>query len=132
VIENQRVVDHPLIGRQPPAKPVSRRISDEAMRVQGAAIRHAGELLREIEPGKTGPKITGRRRPAIGRSAAAEEAGLSERQRKTAIAIAGIAAAEFDRLIEATPPPTIEAADREAVIRLRVVSRYRSVLPDIS
>jgi hypothetical protein len=40
------------------------------------------------------------------RTKASDEAGLSERQRKTAIAIAGIAAAEFDRLIEATPTTT--------------------------
>jgi hypothetical protein len=64
---------------------------------------HAGELLREIEQG-TG-KWQGKRAGTgpLDRKSAANDAGLSERQRKTAIAIAGIAAAE--------PPDRSDAHD---------------------
>ena len=42
--------------------------------------------------------------PRLTRKAAAEAASLSERQRKTAIAIAGIGADEFESAIEADVP----------------------------
>jgi len=120
-----------------------------AMKIQGRAIRRAGELLSEIEP-KPGtrtdvqPKVVAGHRlpvpeldemragfvaspaptsatgrsgaaipPVVTRKSAAEEAGLSERQAKTALRIAAIPAAEFEEAIEAPKPPTItELAER--------------------
>ena len=89
----------------------------EAMRVQAVAVRRAGELLREVELG-TGSHWESKRAGTgpLTRKSAADEAGLSGRQRKAAIAIAGMEAREFDRLIEAVPPPSVDALT--ALVRL--------------
>ena len=80
---------------------------DHAQKIHGRAIRRAGELLREIHPQRGGDrKSTGRERP-IDRSAAADEAGLSERQRKTALRVAAIPADDFEAAIESIPVPTV-------------------------
>lgn len=83
-------------------------LKNDALRIQRRAEYRMGELLREIEPGKTGPKpelhdgcVT-----QLSRRKAAEDAGLSERQRNDAIAIAGIPEREFDDLIETGEVPT--------------------------
>lgn len=87
-----------------------------AMRIHGRAVRRAGELLREIEPARGahwGSKRDGTD-PSISRTAAAREAGLSERQRKTAIAVAGIDADTFEAAIESDAPPTVTELRRMA------------------
>jgi len=67
-------------------------------------------LLREIDRSEKGGRPPINRDgtdPVLTRTAAATSAGLSERQRKTAIAIAGIGADEFEAAIEAETPPTV-------------------------
>jgi hypothetical protein len=56
-----------------------------ADRIQARAIRRCGELLKQIEPAKPGPKpkLQEGAHQQLGRSSVAEEAGLSEHQRKT-------------------------------------------------
>jgi hypothetical protein len=49
----------------------------------------------KIEPAKTGPKLRDGTVPQLGRTSAAEKAGLSERRRKTALRVANIPSAEF-------------------------------------
>jgi hypothetical protein len=87
-----------------------------AMRIHGRAVRRAGELLREIPPAPG--ERTDRPRygtvPRFTRTQAAADAGLSERRRKTAIAIAGIGADEFESAIEADVPPTVTALKQMA------------------
>lgn len=80
-----------------------------AMRIQSRAIQRAGELLEQIEPGKTGPK------PELGtgahtqptRAAAAAEAGLSKHQAVQAVRVARVPKDEFDELVESDNPPTV-------------------------
>jgi len=67
---------------------------------------HCGELLAQVAPQGGGDyRSSGRQRPK-GRGAAATAAGLSERQRKTALRVHSIPRAEFNELIEAEPPAT--------------------------
>lgn len=79
-----------------------------ATRIRDRAIRRAGELLKQIEPAKnqydasarvgTGPSS---------RSDAGASAGMSDRQIKTAIRVANVPAAEFERQVESNKPPTV-------------------------
>ena len=84
-----------------------------ADRIQARAIRRCGELLAEFKAARgrrtdlqlrdgNGPKL-------LTRSQAATQAGLSERQRKTALRIAAIPTAEFERAVESSNPPTVTA-----------------------
>lgn len=82
-----------------------------ATRIRDRAVRRAGELLKQISPGKTGPKSkdSADSGPDRSRKNAAEAAGLSRRQAVTAIRVASIPASEFERQVESDKPPTITA-----------------------
>ncbi len=77
-----------------------------AERIQTRAIRRYGELLKQIEPDKGGRPLKTYDATDIGlsRSQAARDAGISERQKVTALRIANIPAPEFDALIESDAP----------------------------
>jgi hypothetical protein len=94
-----------------------------AKRIHARAIRRCGELLKEIktergrrtdlEPQEGGP-------PKSTRTEFATDAGLSEHQRKTALRIANVSAAEFEEAVERErPPPVTALADRGRVGRPR-------------
>jgi hypothetical protein len=86
-----------------------RSLCQLALRIQNRAIRRAGELLKQIEPSKGGrPSVKTREgtHPSS-RTAAAEQAGLSTCQRKTALRIASVPASEFEAAIESEKPPTV-------------------------
>lgn len=92
----------------------ARQAKDDSMRkmaerIQARAIGRAGEILAQIEPANganqnigaaIGPKV-------LTRTQAAEDAGLSDRQRKTALRVASIDKDEFERVIESDNPPTV-------------------------
>lgn len=80
-----------------------------AERIKARAIRRAGELLKQIMPSKGGrPSETrGVASLSLSRKQAAEDAGLSEDQRKNALRVASIDGAEFDALVESDNPPTL-------------------------
>lgn len=82
-----------------------------ATRIQARAIRRCGELLKEIEKQHganqnigdgDGPKVYTRKE-------AAEDAGLSERQQKTAVRVANIPEEDFEAKVESDSPPTVTA-----------------------
>jgi hypothetical protein len=86
-----------------------------ATRIQARAMQRVGELLKEIKPAQ------GRRtdlQPHAGaniksRSEAAREAGLSDRQKNTALRVASIPPDEFEAAVESDKPPTVtELAER--------------------
>ena len=87
-----------------------------AVRIQARAIRRCGELVEQIEPSKGGqPTHDG---AGISRTKAAEQAGLSERQKVTALRVASIPSEAFDQQIESNNPPTITAlADQGRQVR---------------
>lgn len=78
------------------------------VRIKARAIRQCGELLKQIPPGKTGPEVTGQHRPTT-RTEAATDAGLSDRQRKTALRVANVPEDQFDEQVESNNPPTVTA-----------------------
>jgi hypothetical protein len=84
-----------------------------ATRIQARAIRRCGELLKEIESASLAQLKQNRRDgdgPSVEtRKQAAEEAGLSERQQKTAVRVANIPEEEFEAQVESDPPPTVTA-----------------------
>jgi hypothetical protein len=79
-----------------------------AVRIQARAERRCGELLKLIpradEATRYG-KVAAV--PPVTRTQAATDAGLSERQRKTALRIANVPAATFDAHVESARPPSI-------------------------
>jgi hypothetical protein len=92
----------------------ARQANDDAMhkmadRIQARAIRQCGKLLKEIESA-TGAHLPNVKREGalpVGRAQAAEDAGLSEHQRKQALRVANVPEAEFEAAIESDSPPTV-------------------------
>lgn len=78
-----------------------------AVRIRARAIRRAGELLSEVEPARGGDRKSTDRLRAIDRSTAATQAGLSVRQRKTALSVAAVPEASFERQVESDNPPSV-------------------------
>lgn len=80
-----------------------------AQRIQGRAVRRAGELLKQVKPARgANQNIQDGAVPKVmTRELAALEAGMSERQRKTALRVAAVPADEFEAAIESPNPPTI-------------------------
>ncbi|HWG75364.1 MAG TPA: hypothetical protein VN660_01050 [Steroidobacteraceae bacterium] len=91
-----------------------------ALRIQQRATRRMGELLKLIEPGngaRDGKRQDGAV-PPLTRTQAADDAGLSERQRKTALRLANVPEPEFVAAIHSERPPTItELAMRGTAVR---------------
>ncbi len=78
------------------------KIITVADRIQARAIRRCGELLKQVEAGKNRfdeYRHDGSDTP-INRTAAATQAGLSERQKVTALRVASIPQPEFEREVE--------------------------------
>jgi hypothetical protein len=85
-----------------------------ADRIQARAIKRCGQLLRQIERPATGgrPAKNHDGTVTVSRSQAAADAGLSERQKVTALRVANVPPDEFERLVEAETPATVsELAD---------------------
>jgi hypothetical protein len=79
-----------------------------ADRIQARAIRRCGDLLKAIKPARgANQNIQDGAVPKVTRENAAEDAGLSERQRKTALRVANVPEAEFEQAIESDNPPTV-------------------------
>lgn len=80
-----------------------------ADRIQARAIRRCGELLKQVEA-RQGANQNIRDcsdMKVLTRTDAATQAGLSERQKVTALRVASIPQPEFEREVESDQPPTI-------------------------
>lgn len=82
-----------------------------AVRIRARAIRRAGELLKQIEPGKTGPKpeLSVDAHTQLNRQDAAEDAGMSKHQMVQAIRVANVPEPDFTAMVEADKPATVTA-----------------------
>lgn len=81
-----------------------------ADRIKARAIRRCGELLKQIPPDKGGRPPAETQEgdlPSFTRTEAADAAGLSEHQRKTALRVASVPEADFERQVESDTPPTV-------------------------
>ena len=101
--------------RLPARQAEDRTLYETVVRIQARAIRRCRELLRSILA-QIGGARAGAGRPALtdgaateatvhqgtadSRSQAARDAGLSDRQRKTALRVANIPATTFDTAVE--------------------------------
>jgi hypothetical protein len=90
-----------------------------ADRIQARALRRADELLQKIPEARGGDQSKNAGTVIFGRTKAAQDAGLSERQRVTAHRIGNIPEPEFENAIESDDPPTVTAlAERGKQTRL--------------
>lgn len=83
-----------------------------ATRVRARAIRRCGELLKEIEPAqgaRTDIQPSNGNGTKLTRNQAAKDAGLSKRQKDTALQVASIPPEEFEAVVESENPPTTTA-----------------------
>jgi hypothetical protein len=76
-----------------------------ADRIQARAVRRCGELLKEYDGRGAHRKTDGA--DSSSQRSAAREAGMSERQQVTAVRVANVAEADFERQIESDDPPTV-------------------------
>lgn len=88
-----------------------------AQRIRARAIRRAGELLKQLDPGKTGPKteLEAAGGLQLTRTNAAREAGMSDRQQKQAVRLANIPEQDFVAQVEGSNPPTISKLAEQGV-----------------
>jgi len=94
-----------------------RTLHNLALRIQLRAERRCGELLKQIEPANGARTDLGR---ATTRGSIAEDAGLSEHQRKTALRVASVPDAEFNSAVESDSPPTVtQLANQGKLTRVR-------------
>jgi len=82
-----------------------------ARRIQARAIRREGELIEVVQPSKGGRPGTsdGGGTGLLTRKKFAADAGLSDRQRITALRVAAVPRDEFDAAVESDNPPTVTA-----------------------
>ena len=77
---------------------------DMALRIQARASRRAGELLKQFDARGDHRKTDGAGLSSQREIAA--DAGMSERQQKTAVRIANVPQDTFERMVEGPAPPT--------------------------
>lgn len=82
----------------------------QAVRIRDRAIRRCGELLKQFD-GRGEHWETKREgdRPSTSQTEAAQQAGLTPYQAKTAVRVANIPTTMFERMVESEAPPTITA-----------------------
>jgi hypothetical protein len=81
-----------------------------AIRIQARATRRCGELLAQVPTARgarTDIQRKGGTSPTLTRASVANEAGLSDDQRKTALRMAAVPAADFEEQVESEEPPTV-------------------------
>jgi hypothetical protein len=84
-----------------------------AKRIQGRAVRRAGELLKEYD-GRQGQNLPSAKNEGAltfspTQREAAEQAGLSRHQQVTAVRVANVPAEQFEKAVESDEPPTVTA-----------------------
>lgn len=91
-----------------------------ADRIQARAIRRCGELLKQIEPARGANQniSDGTDTKVLTRKDAAEQAGLSERQKVTALRVASIPEESFMAQVESESPPTVTQLAEQGKKRL--------------
>jgi hypothetical protein len=81
-----------------------------AKRIQGRAVRRCGELLKQIEPAKNQHDAANRAdKGDLTRTEAAEQAGMSLHQQRTAVRVANVPADQFEQAVESAEPSTVTA-----------------------
>ncbi len=76
------------------------------VRIQARAIRRCGELLKTFD-GRGRPPENNNGAVVISQTKAAEDAGLSQRQKETAVRVANVPDEDFEAAVESDNPPTV-------------------------
>lgn len=102
-----------------------------ALRIQARAQRRMGELLKQVPRGDAdGANLVQHRRaatvPPVTRTQVARDAGLSDRQRKTALRVASVPEPTFTAAVESPQPPTVTA-----LAAMGTSSRPAALEPDV-
>lgn len=92
----------------------ARQAKDKALfrmtkRIQARAMRHIGVLLKEVSPARNQHDVGACGDAPTSRTDAARRAGLSRDQKVTALRVASVPEAEFERQVESETPPTVTA-----------------------
>jgi hypothetical protein len=96
----------------------ARQAQDESLfqyatRIKARAVRRCGALLQATPKSKGGdPSLfnaQGGDPPSVTRTQAAKDAGLSNDERRTALRVAAVPAAQFEEQVESNNPPSITA-----------------------
>jgi hypothetical protein len=107
-----------------------------ALRIQLRAERRMGDLLAQYPDGQQAGLVQHREaatHPTVTRVEAATAAGLSDHQRKTALRVAAVPAADFDAQVESDHPPTVtQFASQGVTHRPGQTARHHSVHGDES
>jgi hypothetical protein len=84
-------------------------------RIQSRALRRCGELLLQLKRPEQGgrPRKNGVGTGPVSRKQAAEKAGLSKRQQKTAVRVARVPGKAFEAAVESANPPTVTKLAKE-------------------
>ena len=95
----------------------ARMASDEtlwatAQRIHARAIRRCGELLKQQAPANGARTDLG---TVPTRGSFADAAGMSERQRKTALRVANVPRDDFERQVDSVQPPTVTDLARQGI-----------------
>jgi hypothetical protein len=115
----------------------ARQSKDESLRkmadrIQARAIRRCGELLKQIEPDKGGYHGNyahdGTDR-SMTRTEAATQAGLSERQKVTALRVATIPEPVFEAAVAQEEPPTVTQLAEQGKQTKPVIAAVAPVTP---
>ena len=82
-----------------------------AVRIKSRAMRRCGQLMEEYNKGVGRPEKNGAGAGPISQRAAAEQAGMSKRQEKTARRLSNIPEDEFEAAVESDDPPSPPPCD---------------------
>lgn len=96
-------------------------LENNCKRIRDRAVRRCGELLKEVEPARGANQNIndGIDTKVLTRKDVADAAGLSDRQRVTALRVASIPEDEFEAAVESDNPPTAsQLAERGTKHRL--------------
>jgi hypothetical protein len=95
-----------------------------AVRIQARAERRCGELLKQIPRADESTRYgQAGAVPPVTRTSAASEAGLSDRQRKTALRLASIPESQFSQQVEGPSPPTVTRLAEQGIGTRRTCPR---------
>jgi len=101
-----------------------------ADRIQSRAVRRCGELLKQFDGRGDHRKSDGAVISSTQRQAA-EDAGMSERQRVTSVRVANVPADDFEALVEGKNPPTVtRLADMGASLILQLLVDFLLLTSD--
>ena len=85
--------------------------------IKSRAVDRTGELLRAIPPAANQHRVSAGIGAGTGRSQAAREAGLTKRQAVTALRVNNVPRPQFEAMVEAANPPTIDQLARAGTRR---------------